>query len=255
MKYIIAFIVLFFSFTTTTFSADYFVHEKSGIKIYYQTTDDMFPESWRRVKIRGRATSLDLSELDRSIEIIFKALDKYPVAVLQNNLSHIFIFKEMKFYGQPYGGTNSNDVVYLTNSGISNGYTDQYLEQLFHAEFSSILLRNYAPESFDKRWCRINDDDFEYGKGGVYEIKKGKSGLIYDEYYYNAGFLYEYAMSGSENDLNSIAKNLFCPIDNFWEVYKNYEELRLKINLAIELYQSIDNDFCLDYFRKFGKKD
>ncbi len=213
----------------------------------------MFPESWRGGKIQGQAESLNSSEIDRSIEIIFRALDKYPVEVLQNNLKYIFIFKEMKFYGQPYGGTNSNNVVFLTNKGINNGYTDQYIEQLFHAEFSSILLRKYAPSTYDKRWCLINDDDFEYGQGGVNEIKKGKAGQDYDDFYHKQGFLYEYAMSGSENDLNSIAKNIFCPVSEFWSIYNNYNNLKLKINLVIELYNSINEEFSFEYFKSFDK--
>jgi len=251
MKTKIFFGLLFIIFTTTVICANYVVHEKSGTKIYFATADDMFPASWQEGDINGYAKSLQMSELGRSAEVIFRALDKYPVAVLQKNLSRIYIFSELEFYGQPYGGTNSNDVVYLTNNGIDDGYTDAYLEQLFHAEFSSILLRNFAPESYDKRWCAINNEEFVYGAGGVQEIKEGKAGLKYGEYFYEAGFLYEYAMSGSENDLNSIAENLFCPDKQFWTVYENYPRVKQKVHLAIKLYNLIDEEFCKEYFLKF----
>jgi hypothetical protein len=252
MKTIILFLGLMLVFASTLFCGNYFVHEKSGTKIYFATDDDMFPASWQEDDINGYAKSLQMSELGRSVEVLFRALDKYPVAVLQKNLRCIYIFKDLEFYGQPYGGTNSNDVVYVTNNGIDDGYTDAYLEQLFHAEFSSILLRNFAPESYEKTWSNINDEEFTYGEGGVKEIREGNAGLTYGEYYYESGFLYEYAMSGSENDLNSIAKNLFCPVNDFWYLYEDYCKLKSKINLAIELYHSIDSEFSISYFRNFN---
>jgi hypothetical protein len=230
-------------------------HRETGIKVWIKTNDKMFPESWYDDEINAQAASLNLGELKRSIAVVFKALDKYPVEFLKKNLKEVYILNYISFYGVEYGGTNSNDVVYITNQGILNGYTDEYVEQLFHAEFSSIVLRNYADANYDNDWFSINSKEFIYGDGGVTEIKTGKAGLEYAEDYFKNGFLYEYAMSGSENDFNSIAKNLFCPSENFWDLYGTYIKISKKINFTIELYNSADSSFNLIYFRRLNQQD
>lgn len=248
-------LLLFVSFCIQIHAIDFVKHRETGIKVWIKTKADMFPESWHDSEINAQAEPLKLGELKRSLSIIFKALDKYPVIFLKKNLKEVYILNYISFYGVEYGGTNSNDVVYVTNQGSANGYSDLYIEQLFHAEFSSIVLRNYAYLNFDKDWCSINHKDFRYGEGGVTEIKTGKAGLDYAEYYFKNGFLYEYAMSGSENDFNSIAKNLFCPSSNFWDLYGEYISISKKINLTIELYSSADTNFNLRYFRSFNQQD
>jgi hypothetical protein len=235
------------------FAIDYVTHRNTGTKVWIKTKDKMFPESWLDNEINAQAESLKLAEFRRSITIVFNALDKYPIEFIKKNLKEVYVLHFISFYGVEYGGTNSSDVVYITNQGVTKGYTDEYIEQLFHAEFSSIVLRNYASIDYNKDWCSINNKEFRYGDGGVAEIKTGKAGLDYAQDYFKNGFLYEYAMSGSENDFNSIAKNLFCPSKDFWSLYGTYIKLSKKINLAIELYHSADSSFNLIYFRNLNQ--
>ncbi|HOZ29431.1 MAG TPA: hypothetical protein PLL66_00790 [Bacteroidales bacterium] len=227
---------------------------RSGIEIIFVTEEEMFPESWRENDINGEAGSLELSERRRSGNLVQQALVKYPIQLLNDNLKKIYVLSYLKFYDVEYGGTNSNDVVYLSNQGVDEGYSDFYIEQLFHHEFSSILYRNYASFFFNSKWECINDSDFVYGEGGVKEISDNEAGLDFNEDYHVMGFLYQYAMSGIENDLNSIAENLFCPHPKFWEVYDRYPKIRLKTDLVIKLYNSIDEDFNKEYFLKFAKE-
>jgi hypothetical protein len=84
-----------------------------------------------------------------------KALKKYPTSALQKELKAVYFLKSMKFYNIGYGGTNSNDALYLTNNGEMLGYTELYLEQTFHHEFSSILYRNH-PSFWMKQYGRIS---------------------------------------------------------------------------------------------------
>ncbi|PLX08958.1 MAG: hypothetical protein C0596_03875 [Marinilabiliales bacterium] len=225
------------------------VHEESGVIIHFQTDRNMFPENWVGGSINGQAESLKESEYERSKKIILKALDKYPPEVLEDNLKEIYLLNSLEFYDQGYGGTNSNYNVYLVNSGESDGYSDEYVEQLFHAEFSSILLRNYSNPLFESRWEKVNDEGFEYGDGGVLEIKNGTAGTDYSADYFKHGFLYQYAMSGMENDFNSISKNLFCPNTKFWKEAYKYKKLRLKIDATIKFYNNIDETFTKEYFK------
>jgi len=68
--------------------------------------------------------------------------------MLAANLKAVYFLKEMAFFNTPFGGTNSADNLYLTSNGITLGYTNDYIEQTFHHEFSSILFRNH-PEYLD----------------------------------------------------------------------------------------------------------
>lgn len=123
----------------------------------------MFPYSWYSGDINGKAVSLDSSEILRSTEIVKKALLKYPVEVIKKNLDKIYIMKSLEFFGVIYGGTNTKNKVYISNNGIAAGYTNDFIERLFHEEFSSVLLANY-PDAFDKdAWAEINEHDFKYG--------------------------------------------------------------------------------------------
>jgi len=247
------FVTSIFSFLVLSiFANNYAIYERTGLKIYYSTSDGMFPESWRGGDIDGQAEPLDESEYARTTEIVFKALDKYPIEVINENLKSIYVFKYMEFYNQSFGGTNSTDIVYLTNKGNTHGYSDTYLEQLFHAEFSSILLRNFAGTDYEEKWSSYNVKDFIYGSGGVKELKTGKAGLDYSDVYFNTGFLYEYGMSGMENDFNSISKNLFLPHHKFWSEALDNDIIRDKVLLTLKLYHEIHPDFTINYFREFA---
>ncbi len=72
----------------------------------------------------------------------------------------------MKFYDVPYGGTNSTDAVYLVNRGAPLGYTDKYLEQTFHHEFSSILFRNFPALLDTGLWKGANQINYIYNDPG-----------------------------------------------------------------------------------------
>ncbi len=115
------------------------VDKRTGVSISFSADGDIFPSSWTNAIINAKGKSLSESEFARSEKIVLQALSKYPVDVIKNNLKTIYILNSLEFYRQPYGGTSSNNIVYMSNKGMSKGYPDFYLEQLFHAEFSSVL--------------------------------------------------------------------------------------------------------------------
>ena len=117
--------------------------ERTGIQIFFKIDKEAFPKSWETEEISAKGTSLDKIEIDRSLKVIIKALSKYPIELVKENIAKIYILKSIEFYGQEFGATNSNDVIYIANNGELLGYSDFYIEKSFHHEFSSILLRNY----------------------------------------------------------------------------------------------------------------
>lgn len=245
---ILFFAALQLSLFTSIFSqCSCYTDERSGVKICIpEEGEQIFPESWRTSPINGTFVPLNEKQKERSRELIEKCLLMYPKDVLSKNLQIVYLVTEITFYGQAYGGTNSLKNVYIANKD----FTSPYIEQLFHAEFSSILLRNF-PAYFDKEaWISNNASGFEYGYGGVNALKNKQSSTAFDEDFNAKGFLYQYATSSMENDFNSFAKYMFCPKTGFRELVEDNERLKRKWLLAIDFYSKIDSTLNEEYFTK-----
>ncbi len=220
--------------------------------IIFTAYEDIFPGDWYNSPIDAEAESLLENEKERSKRIIISALDKYPEKFLENNLENVYALKSMNFFGVDYGGTNSSDSVYLVNNGENMGYSDIIVEKAFHHEFSSILYRNYGDTFKEPEWEQVNPEGFEYfdeATGGSGAIKEGKSSQEFDPKAHNMGFLYEYAQSTMENDINSFAENIFMGDESFFNTAESYEKLKAKLDLMVEFYSTIDPTFTMEYFK------
>jgi len=231
---------------------DYY-DKRTGVIIVFENESDMFPKSWKGGKINGTSEDLNKDEIERSIKILNKTFAKYPTQVLKNNLEKVYVLGSLSFYGVGYGGTNSSTRVYLTNKGAAYGYTNNYVEKLFHAEFSSILMRNYPQFLDEKTWININTKGFVYGGSGVEAIREGKSSESFAEELHKEGFLNQYAQSTLENDFNSFAKNIFRGGKKFWELANKHDKLWGKLQLILYFYQALDPAFDEAFFQKVSQ--
>jgi hypothetical protein len=219
--------------------------------IIFTADGNIFPSNWYGSGIDAKAESLSAGEVERSKSIMITALDKYPTLLLKNNLKSVYVLKSMIFYGVNYGGTNSPpDIVYVVNDGVSMGYTDIVIEKTFHHEFSSVLKYNYG---FDETaWRQVNPAGFVYfdeATGGAGAIKAGKASQVFDLKEHEIGFLYEYAESTLENDLNSFAENIFMGEESFFNIIESYDKLEMKLDLIVAFYNSLDPMFTIEYFK------
>lgn len=253
MKKFFLFFIQLTAVAVTLYGQAVFSDERTGIPISFTTDEYMYPESWRGGKINAQATPLNEVEYDRSKLIILKALEKYPTEVLTKHVKKVYVLDDIQFYGIRFGGTNSLDAVYILNRGLDAGYTDRFVEQLFHAEFSSILLRNLSYYLNKTNWLKCNADSFVYGGSGVEALRSKKNSEDFDEALHEIGFLNQYATSDFENDVNSFAKNIFGPKPGFWEAIDKYPRLRCKMDLLILFYSQIHVSFTETYFRKWNK--
>jgi hypothetical protein len=225
-----------------------------GVTISFKYHQSIFPSSWQAAPISAAGERIDAKEIVRCNSIIDKALRKYPTGALANDLQVIYFLKSMKFYDVGYGGTNSTDALYLTNNGESMGYTDLYLEQTFHHEYSSILFRNH-PEWLDqKAWMAANLPGFDYNdpENGVGAIRNNASSQELDNMLCQKGFLTQYAQSSLENDINTFAQNLFSPSEGFWQLIDQYPRVNKKMKLLVRFYNRIDPAFTETYFRNLN---
>lgn len=228
----------------------------NGVKVQFSYSAMIFPDTWQASPISASGVPIADKEIKRSQLVIIKALKKYPADVLRKNLEGVYFLRSMQFFGVGYGGTNSTANVYLTNDGDALGYTDSYLEQTFHHEFSSIILRNFSSKLDTTLWNKANDKKFFYNDPdrGVGAIRNNATSQEIDTAICKLGMLSEYAMSGLENDVNTFAQYLFYPSGNFWKIVDSYPAIRKKVALMIKLYQATSPVFTEEYFRKFSTK-
>ena len=223
-----------------------------GVSVNFQYSVSIFPDPWQVAPINAQGKQIAASEIGRSKLVMANALSKYPAALLQKELQAVYLLTSMKFYDVNYGGTNSTYALYLTNNGVAMGYTDIYLEQTFHHEFSSILYRNHPSFLDEKAWTKANISGFTYNdpENGVGAIRNKQSSQDLDTNLCKKGFLTQYALSGMENDINTFAQNIFIPSQDFWAIVDKYPRINRKVKLLIAFYNKIDPQFTETYFRE-----
>lgn len=226
-----------------------------GVGVIFTYSRTIFPALWQEEPINALGEPILAEEKGRSRAILQLALDKYPEPVLNRDLKNVYFLKTMKFYDVAYGGTNSNDALYLTNNGKSNGYSDLYLEQTFHHEYSSILFRNHPSFLNERLWLKANTQDFAYTdpEQGIGAIRNNQSSQDLDTALCNIGLLTQYASSGMENDINTYAQNLFSPSTGFWDIVEKYPRVKKKVKLLVAFYSKINPVFTMSYFRKLDQ--
>jgi len=248
----ITFVALYITSCIQAGNREKTTHIQTEVEIIFTTEEGMFPESWTQPDINGKASSLDSSEYDRSLRIVQKALSKYPEGFIGNHIKKVYVLGDLEFYGVGYGGTNSNDVVYICNQGEIMGYTDIYLEQTFHHEFSSILFRTYADIFPEAKWIKLNSG-FTYGDGGVNAIMAGQASTEHSEEFAKMGVLSQYATSHIEEDFNTFAEQIFCASEGFWDLVAKHRKLNQKLKIIINFYNSLDSMFTEEYFREISE--
>ncbi len=200
----------------------------------------------------AEAHAIDKSEAERSARLVREALDLYPVGVLQKNLEVVYVLGTLEFYGESYWNANSVASIYLTNEGWENGYADEYIVELFHDSFASILFTNF-PEALDEiAWTEANEKGFEYSESpdeSYYDAYDNE----YVAKYLDQGFLNEYGTYDLESDLSTFVAEMFLGERKFWTAVENYPRVAKKKNLKVAFYNALDPQFTEEYFRSLVK--
>jgi hypothetical protein len=227
---------------------------KAPVPVATSDANDIFPESWRKAPVSAQGGLLPEAEHDRVARTLEKALAKYPVKVLQKHLKKVYVLSELKYSGVSAGGTNSLTVVYLKVGPAAMGFTDRWIEDAFHAELSSILLRNRSADLDQAAWRKLNPDKFEYLGNGVEAIKIGQASTQVDAKLAAQGFLCQYARSSQENDFNAFASALLLGDEQLWELADKHPRIAGKLKLMIAFYHALDDSFTEASFRALVRK-
>jgi len=239
---------------TSSIPADFPDHPGSldGIVILFDTEPQMFPPSWYSAQVSAHAVSLQDNYRKEAKDILNKAIEKYPEEVLFHNLRKVYILESLHFFGVPYGGTNTKNIIYLTFTYSGNGQNLSFAEGLFHHELSSVLFRNYRHLIDTTAWMNLNPPGFGYRTGSIEAIRRGRASMQIDELLLDQGFLNQYAQSAFEEDMNVTAQNLFSGGNTFWAIVDSHDRIRAKVNLIIRFYHQISPVFTEAYFRSLA---
>src|ERR1043165_9288611 len=77
------------------------------VKVVFNYSIENFPEDWRNDRIDAQGQQIAIEEIARSKQVAVKALNKYNISLLADNLKGLYFLKSMKFFGVGFGGTNS----------------------------------------------------------------------------------------------------------------------------------------------------
>jgi len=217
---------------------------ESSVTIHYKFhKENYFPSRWLKPPILANGTQIKITETKRLIPIIENFLSFYPKKVIRDNLKNIYLISDLKFYGKSFGATNSKNSLYIKSKGKNKGYTNTFLTNVIHSEFSSILLRKYK---FNKNaWNNINKKDFKYLGTGVKMLGQ-KNLYSQNEKLLNNGFITKYAQSSLENDFNQVTSWLITRTKKLKKLCVKYPRIRIKAEIVKSFYKSINKDF------KFG---
>ena len=225
--------------------------QRSGVEVLFASNVNIFPHQWSGKKINPSIYPVPSEEIPRLEALLKHAFTKYPLDMLDAHLDRVYVVKSMKFYGLPYGGTNYQHSVYLSDDTDNPWFTDEYIEQVFHHEFSSILIRDF-PDYFEKaRWLSANPSSFNYGKGGADAISQDLANMALDPVLIEQGFLSQYSTASLEEDINVCAQYLFTGGREFWRVVELNDAIREKTRILINFYHKINPVFTESYFRSF----
>lgn len=225
-----------------------------GVSILFTAKPDIFPEHWLDSPISAKVERVKPEEEKRSKIAVAKAIGKYPTQVMKDNLKAVYVLRSLNFYNVGFGATYYSDKLYIADDGVAMGYTDRFIEQSFHHEFSSILFFNYKSDFSEEAWNYCNPAGFKYhdeATGGVEALKNNEDGTDFSSFYNAQGFIDQYAQSSMENDINELAQQLFSPDPGFWDMVDKYPQLKKKIRLLIGFYHKINPAFTFEYFKKF----
>lgn len=209
----------------------------------------IFPESWRGEKAAASAEALPNDRHEAALRVMDAALAKYPAEVLSGHLRTLYLLGELRYRGVITSGTNSRTDVYVKIGPVEKGFTARHNEGVFHAEFSSILIRN-QPQFLDQEaWMAANPPGFTYLGDGVDAVKQGKARTKADSSLNAQGFLSQYSQSTLEDDFNGFAARLWTGDASLWQLAKEHPPIQRKLDLVLRFYQQLHPTLVEAIFR------
>ena len=212
------------------------IQREFRVRVHYRYDEQRyFPPGSRLEKVAASATELTDDELRRVLPIVRIFLSSYPKSMLRRHLQDVFVMKDLQMGGGLWGGTYYDRGIYV-NCAMSDR---SILSTMFH-EISSMLMHKYPfPE---RKWLQANGPGSKYI--GAHHFANGRNNGSASTYSgLENGFITNYARSNIENDFNEMSEWLFTRYYTLRRLAKEYPRIAEKMQLAIDFYLRVDDDF------------
>ncbi len=212
------------------------IQKKFRVRVHYRYDEELyFPAGSTLERFNSSAIQLSEAEIRRALPIVRVFLSNYPRRILRRHLGDIYLMRELKMGGGGWGGTYYKKGIYI-NCRASQRFI---LSTMFH-EISSMLMKTYRfPE---RAWLRVNGSEARYI--GTRHFADGQnSGGSSSKQGLEMGFVTNYAHSSLENDFNEMSEYLFTRYYRLRHLGKEYPKIGEKMELAIDFYKGIDDEF------------
>lgn len=204
---------------------------------------------------------VNIQYVEESIVFIKKALDKYPIGILNRYLTRIYLLDGLSVDNLIAGGTADtfNRSIFIVPNIQSD---DRTSEQIIHHEFAHILSVNpdkslWLALDFKDEFSAVNVGSINYDKKNIVNIKNVNS---FSPELAKNGYLTYYSAYNIEEDIAQMAANMFKNNNDalgtdFWELIDNSPKLKEKFELMVRFYSERDAKFFNEeYFRKISQQ-
>lgn len=194
------------------------------------------------IECNGQVVIFKTSKSNISEVEIRSELKKYPEKILQEYLDTIFVISDDRFCGR---------ASMFRRFEICGNCDKQFLKEVIHHEFSSVLLQRYdlfvheIMNDLGNEFVTLNGEKYRYNpKVPTSDIN---SDLDISNYYFGS----TYAQTGFENDFNTIAQFLFTDGKRVIKVMNDRDGTAIakKIAAVIRFYNKLDPRFDAKFFQ------
>lgn len=214
------------------------IYEKYGVKVHYKYSSDFFPAEWLEAPISAYGTQISPFDAEYMVDKIDDFLSHYSGVLINENLTDIYLFKELSLYSKMYGGTYRYTTLYIPNNGYSHALYSNLIKERLHSEFSSILYYSHLDLFPAEDWQNLLPEGFEYSGTGI-EMLGEKNLLGQTEELLKDGFLVKYSTSSMENDLNMLVSWMFSRNQELQELAEKYPLIKARYDLVAAFYEEI----------------
>jgi hypothetical protein len=227
------------------------IESRYSVTVVYEIGPDFFPPELSADPYNAKAQPIRRRDLAHLLQLIPAWLDKYPKAVLSENLRSIRLCRSAELFGVNLGGTYSDRDIFLAAAGTAEGYDDRQLELAFHHEFSSLFIfRHRFP---GEAWLAANPPELTYPEEWEEWLESAERDrdLRGSDALYRQGLLAEYGRSSIENDFNLYAEIAFTDPELMKRLMAQYPVVRAKYLVLKSYYLSISPEFAA-WFDRIG---
>jgi hypothetical protein len=243
MKYLL---IVFFGITANFLPAQTvsWTDSLSGATVYLHIDQDDFKHHKHRKSAQFTVTETSEVYHQSIISVFQKAIRKYPVSIIKENVERVYIYDQFDKEDAMMGTYIGRHGFFFKPKYIDGVMDTTTLEYVIHHEISH-RLHIFNMKLFDFGAWKMHND-LSYG-----EIKSFDRRFNPD--LYTKGFLHKYAVMNKLEDFTSFAEHIFMNNSTFWEAINANEKLYRKFELTCEFYESLDPSMNKDYFLKMNQ--